>query len=237
MTPAGSPQHPQHPQRPQHPSPTTPPRVPDLAKAHEYAEKRDWPKYFQAVAGKGPRDTLLKALEFFDKEPPPASPRLAVDLGCGSGRDTLELLRRGWRVVATDNSPLGIDLLGAQIPAEHRPRLECRAAAFEDQEVPDAAFINASYCLPFCDPAGFPSLWARIVRAIPPRGRFAGQFFGDRDDWARLPDRSHHTRPQVERLLADFILERLHEVENYEAGVTGEIKNWHLFHVVARKRG
>lgn len=226
MTPGPPPQNPAGP----------PPAGAALLKAHEYAEKRDWPKYFQAVAGKGPRDTLLKALELFDKEPSPQDQRFAVDLGCGSGRDTFELLRRGWRVLATDSHPLALDLLLKDVPPEHRRNLETRAADFASVEIPPAPLVNASYSLPFCEPADFPGLWSRIVRAIPPGGRFAGQFFGDRDDWATIPDRSHHTRPQVERLLSEFLIEQLSEAENREAGATGEVKNWHIFHIVARKR-
>src|SRR5262249_6611539 len=101
------------------------PKAPVQPKAHESAAKRDWPAYFKAVEAKPARDPLLKALENFDKEdagqpaglvgtrndpppPPTTKQRLAIDLGCGSGRDTLELLRRaggGWRVLATDATP------------------------------------------------------------------------------------------------------------------------------------
>ncbi|MEJ1932020.1 class I SAM-dependent methyltransferase [Nostoc sp. NIES-2111] len=35
---------------------------------------------------------------------PTDAPRFAVDLGCGDGRDTVELLRRGWRVLGIDGA-------------------------------------------------------------------------------------------------------------------------------------
>lgn len=206
-------------------------------KAHEHAEIRDWPGYFRAVAGKPARETLLKALELFDREAPSDLPRFAIDLGCGSGRDTFELLRRGWRVLAVDASELGLSLLKKEVPNEHAARLETLLSSYEDFRPTQATLINASYALPFCEPLRFDEMWARIVATIPVGGRFAGQFFGERDDWAALGDRVHHTRPQVERLLADFTIDRLQEVENREAGVTGIVKNWHIFHVVAKKRG
>ncbi len=205
-------------------------------KAHECAATRDWPGYFRAVEGKGPRETLLKALELFDKENGPESARFAVDLGCGSGRDTFELLRRGWRVLAIDGEPLALELLTRATPPEHAGRLETRLSGLEGLTVPPALLINASYSLPFCDPAAFPLLWERLARAIPPGGRFAGQFFGDRDEWVNLPDRSHHTRSDVVELLEGFVLDHFQEVERREAGATGQVKDWHLFHVVARKR-
>lgn len=212
--------------------PATPAR-----KAHEHAELRDWPGYFRAVAGKPARETLLRALELFDKEARSDLPRLAIDLGCGSGRDTFELLRRGWRVLAVDSSELGLSLLTKEIPPEHAARLETMLSTYEEFTPRCATLINASFALPFCERSRFDEVWGRLVAALPPGGRFAGQFFGDRDGWAALGDRLHHTRPQVERLLADFVIDRLEEVENREAGATGSVKDWHLFHVVAKKRG
>ena len=56
---------------------------------------KDWTRYYDA-AGDDPRHTMLDALVRFDE------PGFAVDLGCGTGRDTFELLRRGWRVLGTN---------------------------------------------------------------------------------------------------------------------------------------
>ncbi len=56
----------------------------------------EWARYYDAT-GDEPRETLLDALERF------TAPGVAVDLGCGTGRDTVELLRRGWKVVAVDS--------------------------------------------------------------------------------------------------------------------------------------
>jgi SAM-dependent methyltransferase len=224
---------------------TLPGNVPATPKAHESAAKRDWPAYFKAVEGKPARDTLLKALELFEKEwaaagnegkKPRSDPPFAIDLGCGSGRDTFELLRRGWRVLATDSTPLAVDLLLKAVPPEHRARLETGVEGFESLTLPRADLVNASYSIPFCDPDAFPRLWDQILGAIPVGGRFTGQFFGPRDDWAELPDRSHRTRAQVEHMFEAFTLESLQEVENREAGATGEVKNWHIFHIVAKRR-
>jgi SAM-dependent methyltransferase len=64
-----------------------------------------WSRFY-AAAGTDPRETLLDALDRFEAEK--RAPGTAVDLGCGTGRDTLELLRRGWRVVAIDSQPEAI---------------------------------------------------------------------------------------------------------------------------------
>jgi hypothetical protein len=70
----------------------------------------------------------------------------------------------------------------------------------------------------------------------PPQGRFAGQFFGMSDDWATLPDRTHHSEEEIRNtLLAGFDIEFWQE-ENRPTTNTDHPKYWHLFHVVACRR-
>ncbi|MBX3405080.1 MAG: class I SAM-dependent methyltransferase [Phycisphaeraceae bacterium] len=212
-------------------------------KAQHFAEKRDWPGYFGVVLGKPARETLLSALERFEREPKTDSPRapeteppLAIDLGCGEGRDTLELLRRGWRVRAIDSHPMAFDLLLPRVPTEQRERLTVRAAAFEGLDLPAARLVNASFSLPFCEPAHFDALWSRIVAAVEPGGRFCGQLFGDRDSWATIPDRSHQTEQRARDMFAAFDIEEFRAEEKDDNDALGNPKHWHVFHVVARRR-
>ena len=205
--------------------------------------QRDWPAYFDAVADKPPRDTLLRALDAFDRERPAdaASGRLAaVDLGCGEGRDAREILRRGWRVVAVDGSAEGIGRVGAGVALADSARLHTRVARFEDADflvaLPTAAdLINASFSLPFCHPDAFPCVWAWIGRTLARGGRFCGQLFGDEDEWRDVRPRSHFTRVQVETLLAPFAVEHLEEVRKEGNDATGLPKYHHVFHIVARR--
>ena len=89
--------------------------------------------------------------------------------------------------------------------------------------------------MPFCSPDLFPAVWDRIVGSLVPGGRFAGQLFGVRDEWARTGI-IVHTRAEVEALLEAFEVERLQEFEGESTTAIGKLKQWHLFHVVARKR-
>ncbi len=217
-------------------------------RAQDYAAVRDWPAYYAKMAGKPVRETLLEALAGFEKEGAAggaagmnARPRRAVDLGCGEGRETVELLSRGWEVVAVDDCPAAFEVLMPRVAGEERARLTthvCGFSAVPWETIGEVDLVNASYALPFCPSDEFSAVWAGLVRAIRCGGRFAGQFFGDRDDWAALPDRTHHTRNKVERLLEGFVLESFREVENDEPSgdPARPSKHWHLFHVVAKKR-
>ena len=203
-----------------------------------------WRRYYDA-AGDDPRDTLLFALDRFEHEAT-AGERLAVDLGCGTGRDTFELLRRGWRVLAIDSQEQAIERLLASSRLDEGPRLETQVAHFEDATWPEADLVNSSFALPFCPPGHFGSVWARIVSSLPPGGRFCGQLFGDRDEWASgsltafpasvRPEMSFHTVEEARDLLDPFEVEQFVEIDEDGSTAVGESKHWHLFHVVARKR-
>jgi tellurite methyltransferase len=196
-----------------------------------------WHRYYEA-AGEAPRETLLDALGRFEQEG--GGPGLAVDLGCGTGRDTAELLRRGWRVVAIDAEKEAIERLRALLDSDER--LTPVVSSIESARWPRARLVNASFALPFVPPAAFPEVWRRIRRSLEPGGRFSGQLFGDRDDWAggrglacHKGEITFHTPAEVDDLVRPFSIERLDEVEEDGETAIGEAKHWHLFNVVVRK--
>ncbi|MGO8918054.1 MAG: methyltransferase domain-containing protein [Stellaceae bacterium] len=191
----------------------------------------DWKEYYERTAGRPPRPTLLLALERFGA----GDGKSAVDLGCGDGRDTVELLRRGWPVIAVDAEPAAIERLTRRPDLPPGAALETRCQRFEDADWPAVDLVNASFSLPLCPPARFPAVWARIARSLKPGGRFSGQLFGERDGWRGESDITFHSRAAIDHLLAGFAVELLEEEES--AGVTpyGKPKHWHLFHIVARK--
>ena len=221
-----------------------------LKPAHTYAENRDWPGYFQAVANKGPRETLIAALDAFRSipkdphsnpfasEPNNRSQPLAIDLGCGEGRDTVELLRNNFTVLAIDSHPQAGTLLAARsdIAPAMSAHVRFQQADFEHLTLPPARLINASFALPFCPPNHFAALWDQITKSLPPGGLFCGQLFGDQDSWATLPDRSHHTRQQVLDLLQPFKVIDLKEENKPGQEFDGTTKHWHVFHIVAAKK-
>jgi tellurite methyltransferase len=186
----------------------------------------EWARYYDA-SGDDPRETLLDALERF------TAPGVAVDLGCGTGRDTVELLRSGWHVVAIDSEAEAIRRLRATTGDDER--LATQVAEYEDAALPECDLVNASFSLPFCRPEIFGVVWDRIVDALLPGGRFCGQLFGDRDEWSTELDLTFHTRAQAEALFTGFELERFDEVEEDSQTALGQPKHWHVFHVVARK--
>lgn len=197
-------------------------------------EDVDWDNYYQKTHGRAPRPLLLNALARFAPTPPSVI-RTAVDLGCGDGTETRVLLERGWNVIALDSQPTAIARLRAKISNASHARLQTQVVAFEQVTLPSADLIHASLSLPFGEPQHFAGLWDKIVRAVLPGGRFAGQFFGSRDSWAANTHMTFHTEAQVRALLAAFDLETIDELEEDGLALRGP-KHWHVFTVIARKR-
>lgn len=206
--------------------------------------QRPWPAYFDAVASQPPRDTLLRALINMQRTPTDTTaPIIAIDLACGEGRDTRAMLASplNLHVFATDSSPDAITRLRATLPAAHVARVTPLQLSLETAAtsplLPTAAhLINASFALPFCHEDHFPTLWKWIVQTLTPGGRFAGQIFGDRDEWAAVNPRRHFTREDTLSLLAPFEFEHFEEVEKDGSDALMKTKHHHLFHIVARKR-
>ncbi|MDP9298197.1 MAG: class I SAM-dependent methyltransferase [Actinomycetota bacterium] len=192
----------------------------------------EWSAYYDAVEEREPREFLTEALGMV------TAVGSAVDLGCGDGTETAELLRRGWRVLAIDAEADAIRRLRGRVAPADAARLETRTARFEDLgPLPGVDLVHAEWSLPFCSPASFPALWASVVGALHAGGVFAGQFFGDRDSWASEPDMTFHTEAQARELLSPLETLALREEENDDTDALGNPKHWHVFHVIARSPG
>jgi tellurite methyltransferase len=192
----------------------------------------DWAEYYQKLRGRPPRDTAVYASRKFE------APGLAVDLGCGGGRDTIPLLMAGWRVVAIDKEQSALSALVAACPTLLVAQLEQRHAAMEDADWPAADLIVSSFALPLAPSSAFPVLWRRIRDSLKPGGRFAGQLYGDRDSWTKADSRDGllgFTRAECLHLFDGFALELFHEEEHDGVTPRGRAKHWHIFHIVARR--
>jgi len=193
-----------------------------------------WAAYYQQLRNRPPRRTLLTALDLFCPSPVDA---LAIDLGCGDGRDVVELLRRGWRVVAVDSEPEALRQLAARnLPGADR--ITPITARFEEVPLPlGVQLVNSSFAMPLCEPEAFRTLWTRIREALPPGGRFSGQWYGVRDSWRGRPGMTFLERDQALALLDGLEIDMFEEEEADGVTPRGTPKHWHIFHVVARRPG
>lgn len=198
----------------------------------ESEKSASWAAYYQQLRDRPPRRTLLAALDAFGETPPDA---LAIDLGCGDGRDVVEMLRRGWRVIAVDAEPEALRQLRTR-PLPPGVELTPVQARLEEVPIPlGVHLVNSSFAMPLCEPDAFCRTWARIREALPAGGRFSGQWYGPRDSWAGRPGMTFLSRDEAMALLEGLDLEMFGEEEADGVTPRGNAKHWHIFHIVARK--
>jgi SAM-dependent methyltransferase len=196
------------------------------------SQDQGWGLYYEKLRDRPPRKTLVAALDAFGKR----TGALAVDLGCGDGRDVVEILRRGWNVVAVDAEPAALSRL-AERKLPGAERITPIVARFEDVPLPlGVQLVNASFALPLCEPERFHEMWTRICEALPTGGRFSGQWYGPRDSWVGRPGITFLLRDEAMALLDGFEVEMFEEEEADSTTPRGKPKHWHIFHIVARKR-
>ncbi len=197
--------------------------------------EKDWSDFYRAMKDRPPRETLLEALSLFDKDKNPGRQYFAMDIGCGTGLDTFELLSRGWKVYATDKEQKAIDIIREKVTEDKKDNLETGAVAFHELIFKKADLINAGMSLPFCNPDKFDKLWENIVNAVKINGRFSGNFFGEKDEWAIFDDMTFHSKEKLESMFAKFETEFFHERDEDGETATGIKKHWHVFSIVAKK--
>ena len=193
---------------------------------------RDWAGYYAKTSERAPRPTLLRALDLLGESP---RGRQAVDLGCGGGRDSIEMLRRGWKLLAIDAEAAAIAALTSRNDLPPGAALEGRVGRFEHARWPQAELVNSSFALPLCDPGDFTVLWRNIVQSLMPGGCFAGQLFGERDSFHGRAGITTMSREQARGLLDGLDVAMFEEEETDAITPRGKPKHWHLFHIVARR--
>lgn len=197
-------------------------------------QARGWADYYEKLRDRPPRRTLVAALDAFGALGETPADALAIDLGCGDGRDIVEILRRGWSVVAVDAEPEALRQLAArELPGAITPIV----ARLEEVPLPlGVQLVNSSFAMPLCEPERFHELWTRIRDELAAGGRFSGQWYGMRDSWVGRPAITFLERDAALALLDGLDIEMFEEEEADSVTPRGHPKHWHIFHIVARKR-
>jgi len=189
--------------------------------------KKDWSDYYQATKLKPPRPLLIRAIEYVKNKDK------AIDIGGGALNDTKYLLEKGFEVIAIDKSPL-MNEESKKIP---HSKLSAITTSFENYHFPKEEYdiASAMFALPFTSPKHFEKVFSNIKESLKKGGIFCGQLFGDRDEWKNNSEMTFHTKEQVKKLLGDIEIIYLNEEEKESKTAVGDMKHWHIFHIIARK--
>ena len=175
--------------------------------AVEILKKKKLERYYDNTEA----DTPKKNVKYFVDNISTTSGK-AIDIGCGSGNDSVYLIKE-------------------------QKRFKFQQQNFNDMKLEKADLIVANYSLPFCNNEKINYVWKNIVNSIRTNGYFVGNFFGIKDSWNKAESNmTFFTKEQVLNLFDEFDIIKFNEVE--KEGLTGleNMKHWHIFNVIAKKK-
>ena len=188
-------------------------------------------KYYSNTRNAKPNYTVKRFIELKIK------PGNAIEIGCGAGRDTVYLIKNGWKVLAIDNEDVE-SIITNKLSKEELKQFKFVKQKFEDVELENNNLVVANFSLPFCNKNNFKKLWNKIDDSILKDGYFVGNFFGNKDEWKNTKEEmTFLTKGQVIELFKNFEIIEFKEEEKDDFTGLGKIKHWHVFNVIAKKDG
>ncbi len=163
-------------------------------------------------------------------------PGICIDLGCGAGRDSIFLIKNGWKVIAIDKEDTE-KMIRSSLQEEEQNYLKFIKQDFENNIILQSCnLLVANSSLSFCNRKNFDDLWNKIVDSISKDGYFVGNFFGINDSWANRPNMAFFTKEEVIKLFSSFKIINFKEVAKNGKTALGIKKHWHIFNVIAKKK-
>ncbi|WP_419418470.1 class I SAM-dependent methyltransferase [Legionella sp. D16C41] len=196
-----------------------------------------WTTYFKAHQKSKHHPLVEEAYKkFSDERKVNQQPLNALDLGCGSGRDTVFLLEKGCDVTALDAESEAIEITRAR--TRHKAgHITFILSKLEEMQLPKQYdLISSNLTLSFVASKHFSDVWSNIVQHIAFNGRFSGQFFGDQHEWANA-EQSFFSYAEILNLFRlMFEIEILKVSLTKRETVSDGIKLWHQYDIIACKK-
>ncbi|MFT5012749.1 MAG: SAM-dependent methyltransferase [Planctomycetaceae bacterium] len=197
---------------------------------------RETQDYYDATANRDVRVDLTEAIELVTKK------NIAIDCGCGAGRDIEHLRQQGFEVYGFDLESEAVDRCNRRFARDEK--VHVTEASFSSFEYCPANLIVADASLFYCPPEEFVEVWHKIVSALLPGGVFVGSFLGFRDSMVVGPVQGEVDWPIVssfdERSLRsnfdqlNIVKWTEHEMDGKK--VNGDDNHWHIYAVIAEKK-
>ena len=186
---------------------------------------KDWTNYQNKTYGD---DACKLIIDFLDKYKVDS----AIDLGCGSGNETIYMVKNGIKVLAIDRQ-LNQDFILNRLSDSEKQLISFKESSFEDVELPKTKLLTAFFSIPFCNPNNFDELWTKIYNSIEDNGYFVGQLFGDRDAWNVAESINTFSIDKVKEYLKNYNIIKLEEIEYVRES---DNKKWHFYDIIAQKK-
>ena len=186
---------------------------------------KDWTNYQNETYGDDVCKLLIEFLDNYKIDN-------AIDLGCGSGNETVYMIKNGIKVLAIDRQ-LNQDFILNRLSDSEKRLISFKKSSFEDVELPKTKLLTAFFSIPFCNPNNFDELWTKIYNSIEDNGYFVGQLFGDRDAWNVVESNNTFSIDKVKEYLKNYNIIKLEEIEYVRES---DNKKWHFYDIMAQKK-
>lgn len=130
----------------------------------------DIEKYYEKTKDALPHKNVRKFIKIENKI------GKAIDLGCGTGRDTIFLIKNNWRVLAIDKEDTK-KMISKKLDEQELKRFRFISQNFENIELEENNLVVANFSLPFCNKKYFYEFWNKIVQSISTGRIFCRKFF------------------------------------------------------------
>ena len=156
------------------------------------------------------------------------SGKVATELGCGAGNDTLYLLQNGFKVNAIDTEETVENILENRY---HGNNLNIVIDDFSKMNLPSTDLFIANFSMIFVD--DIDTTMMNVLSSLNTNGFFIGNFIGVEDDWANT--RTTTTKEELENIFSDYKIMYFSEEKYYKDSFNEKNKFWHMYTIMARK--
>ena len=127
-------------------------------------------KYYENTENALPHPMVKKIINLNN------NPKYAIDLGCGAGRDTIYLIKNGWKVLSIDKENTR-EIISSKLDIKELENFNFKCQEFENIELEKNDLLVANFSIPFCNKDYFNEFWNKISNSILKERIFCWEFF------------------------------------------------------------
>lgn len=182
----------------------------------------NWQDYQQKHYGLTPNYLVMYVINHYNI-------KKAIDLGCGSGNETVFMIRKGINVLAIDQE-LNENFILNRLKKKEKQLVTLTKTTFDNMSLPVTDFIVACFSLDFCNQDCYKKAFEKIKSSLTKNGKLAITFFGEKQE--STPFALKHTVLEIQEILAEFTIIKWKE-KYYQNEKTNLW--WHYYEVIAEK--
>jgi len=196
----------------------------------------NWTAWNNSMGRRPARQLLNDAIQH---AAPDGAGKVALDIGAGTGTESLLLLDQGYSVVAQDGDAASLNLLQQRAPSTARHRLTTVVDPFGRANLPQADLVWSGLGLTHLPRAQFPQTWHAVDQSVKVGGIYAGDFFAELSGTRSDSTRSYFTQAALRDMFeaAGYEIIRLEPKVQFEfVDGTSARAAIPIFEVIARKQ-